>query len=232
MTTKRDASFNTWKAFKFVLHALRIYFTKVISWKIRIFVLPPSFQRRKLRVEVWGYFSIWKQKYILFAAIPIDSECADFEQFHSINDPVVLSYAYWKVFFCHSFWSVILYMKKLWFLFAFWAIKPRMQTSFKYSIYMWTLSHLNSPNCRFTKRTIAYSNPPASCLSPRLKSTGKNLGETEVFNAVRRGFAEVKLQIKTAIRPRQNRGKWSHSFERYCIPLALLAMILNKSTLT
>ena len=67
-----------------------------------------------------------------------------------------------------------------------------------------------------TKRTIAYSNPPASCLSPRLKSTGKNLGETEVFNAVRRGFAEVKLQIKTAIRPRQNRGKWSHSFERYC----------------
>ena len=68
-----------------------------------------------------------------------------------------------------------------------------------------------------TKQTIAYSNPTASCLSPRLKSTEKNLGETEVFHAVRRGFAEVKLQIKTAIRPRQNRGKWSHSFERYCI---------------
>ena len=74
-----------------------------------------------------------------------------------------------------------------------------------------------------TKRTIAYSNPPASCLSPRLKSTGKNLGETEVFNAVRRGFTEVKLQIKTAIRPRQNRGKWSHSFERYCIFIMLLS---------
>ena len=38
--------------------------------------------------------------------------------------------------------------EKLWFLFTFWAIKPRMQTSFKYSIYIWTLSHLNSPNCR------------------------------------------------------------------------------------
>ena len=50
-----------------------------------------------------------------------------------------------------------------------------------------------------TKRTIAYSNPTASCLSPRLKSTGNNLGETEVFNAVRRGFPEVKLQIETAV---------------------------------
>ena len=50
-----------------------------------------------------------------------------------------------------------------------------------------------------TKRTIAYSNPTASCLSPRLKSTGNNLGENEVFNAVRRGFPEVKLQIETAV---------------------------------
>ena len=81
-----------------------------------------------------------------------------------------------------------------------------MQTSFKFAC---ELSHLNSPNCRL--QTIAYLNPPASCLSPRLKSTGKNLGETEVFNAVRWGFAEVKLQIKTAIRPRQNREKWSHT---------------------
>ena len=32
-----------------------------------------------------------------------------------------------------------------------------------------------------TKRTIAYSNPTASCLSPRLKSTRNNRGETEVF---------------------------------------------------
>ena len=70
-----------------------------------------------------------------------------------------------------------------------------------------------------TKPTIAYSNPTASCLSPRLMSTGNNLGETEVFNAVRCGFAEVKLQIKTTIRPRQNRGKWSHSFKRYCITM-------------
>ena len=46
-----------------------------------------------------------------------------------------------------------------------------------------------------TKPTIAYSNPTAFCLSPRLKSTGNNRGETEVFNAVRRGFPEVKLQI-------------------------------------
>ena len=67
-----------------------------------------------------------------------------------------------------------------------------------------------------TKRTIAYSNPTASCLSPRLKSTGNNRGETEVFNAVRRGFPEVKLQIETAVWPRQNRGKWFHSFRRYC----------------
>ena len=50
-----------------------------------------------------------------------------------------------------------------------------------------------------TKRTIAYSNPTASCLSPRLKSTGNNRGETEVFNAVRRSFPEVKLQIETAV---------------------------------
>ena len=67
-----------------------------------------------------------------------------------------------------------------------------------------------------TKRTIAYSNPTASCLSPRLKSFEKNLGETEVFIAVRRGFAWVKPQIKTANRPRQIRCKLSHSFERYC----------------
>jgi len=49
------------------------------------------------------------------------------------------------------------------------------------------------------KPTKAYSNPTVSSLSPWLKSTGNNLGETEVFNAVRRGFAEVKLQIKTAV---------------------------------
>ena len=147
MTTKRDVSFNTWKVFKFVLHVLRIYFTKVISWKIRIFVLPPSFQRRKLRVEVWGYFSIWKQKYILFAAIPINSECADFEQFHSINDPVVLSYAYWKFFFRHSFWSVILYMKKKTVIFIYLLSDKAANADF-FQIYMWTLSHLNSPNCR------------------------------------------------------------------------------------
>ena len=55
---------------------------------------------------------------------------------------------------------------------------------------------------------MAYSNPTASC--------GNNLGETEVFNAVRRGFPEVKLQIKTAVRLRQNRGKWFHSFKRFC----------------
>ena len=67
-----------------------------------------------------------------------------------------------------------------------------------------------------TKRTIAYSNPTASCLSPRLKSTGNNRGETEVSNAVWRGFPEVKLQIETAVWPRQNRGKWFHSFRRYC----------------
>jgi len=35
-----------------------------------------------------------------------------------------------------------------------------------------------------------------SCLSLRLKSTGNNLGETEVFNAVRHGFAAVKLQVR------------------------------------
>ena len=48
-------------------------------------------------------------------------------------------------------------------------------------------------------------------------STRNNLGETEVLNAVRCSFAEVKLRIKTAVRPRQNRSKWSHSFQRYHI---------------
>ena len=74
---------------------------------------------------------------------------------------------------------------------------------------------LSSKNMK-TKRTIAYSNPTTSCPSPRLKSAGKKLGKTGVFIAVRQGFAEGKPQIKTAIRPRQNRGKWSNSFRRYC----------------
>ena len=38
-------------------------------------------------------------------------------------------------------------------------------------------------------------------------ATGNNLSETEVFNAVRRGFLKGKLQIKTTVRPRENRGK-------------------------
>ena len=63
-----------------------------------------------------------------------------------------------------------------------------------------------------------------------IPATGNNLGETEVFNAVRGGSPKGKLQIKTTVRPRhdrgkteaksgQNRGKWSHSFKRYCVPI-------------
>ena len=51
-----------------------------------------------------------------------------------------------------------------------------------------------------TKQTIAYSNPTASCLSPRLKSTGNNLGETKVYNCGQTRFS----QGETADR---NRGK-------------------------
>ena len=47
----------------------QLYYTKVIGWKMRIFVLLPSFQRRKLRVEAWG---IWKQKYNYFVRCDTD----------------------------------------------------------------------------------------------------------------------------------------------------------------
>ena len=33
----------------------------------------------------------------------------------------------------------------------------------------------------------------------------------------------MKPQIKTANRPRQIRGKWSHSFERYCKSTSILS---------
>ena len=66
------------------------YYTQVIGWKIRIFVLLSSFQRRKLRVKK-------KQKYILFTVILMNPE-----------------------------WTMS------WFLFNFWAIKPPMQSFFKY----------------------------------------------------------------------------------------------------
>jgi len=71
-----------------------------------------------------------------------------------------------------------------------------------FQIFPCELYHTYSTFCLLslkTKPTIAYSNPTGSCLLPQLKSTGNNLGETEVFNAVRRGFAEVKLQIETAV---------------------------------
>ena len=40
-----------------------------------------------------------------------------------------------------------------------------------------------------------------------IPATGNNLGETEVFNTVRHGSPKGKLQIKTTVRLRQNRGK-------------------------
>ena len=70
-----------------------------------------------------------------------------------------------------------------------------------------------------------YAAQPKQTQNPAADSY--NLGETKVFNAVRRGFPEVKLKIKTAVRPRQNRGKWFHSFKRYCMLLLLLLLSLH-----
>ena len=70
---------------------------------MRIFVLLPSFQRRKLRAEAWG---IWKQKYILFAVIPMNAEW-------TISFKIIMIPSYdiriLKDFLRHSFWSVIQY---------------------------------------------------------------------------------------------------------------------------
>ena len=46
--------------------------------------------------------------------------------------------------------------------------------------------------------------------------TAKKRGKTGVFKEVRRGFAEVKLEIQTAIPSRQYHGKCTNTFERYC----------------
>ena len=74
---------------------------------------------------------------------------------------------------------------------------------------VWTLSHINSKvrllsfNNFKTKPTIAYSNPTVSCLSLRCKSSGNNLGETEVLMWLDVVFPRWYCSPK----PRLDRGK-------------------------
>ena len=137
------------------------------------------------------------------------------ELLHSKYDPV-LYYAYWKFFTPQFFVNHPVYAITVIFICL---LSDKASNAEFFQIFPCELYHTYSTFHLLslkTKRTIAYSNPTASCLSLWLKSTGNNLGETEVFNAVRHGFYEVKLQIKTAVWPRQNCGKWFHSFRRYC----------------
>ena len=99
-----------------------------------------------------------------------------------------------KVFLRHSF-SLIIYAITVIFICL---LRDKASNAEFFQIFPCKLYHTYSTFRLLslkTKRTIAYSNPTASCLSPRLKSTGNNLGETKVFNAVRRGFPEVKPQF-------------------------------------
>ena len=104
----------------------------LLSIWFKILTKLPSFQRRKLRVKK-------KQKYILFAVIPMNPEWTISFKIWSCLTLCIL-----KVFLRHSFWSVIQYMLQLWSLFNFWVIKPPMQSSFKELFPCETLSHLKS----------------------------------------------------------------------------------------
>ena len=122
---------------------------------------------------------------------------------------MILSYAWHteSFFYATVLWSIILYMLLLWFLFTFWVMKPTMQSSFKYFCVNFITPKRNSSPI-VTWRTLNKANnslfkPSRVHLSLRFKSTGNNLGETEVFNAVRCGFARWNCRSK----PRFDRGK-------------------------